>query len=146
MENKISLTNKNQHKRCVLAWDDVVREVLKRKANGKKANLFNCSDEEYETSYIKAKKNKLSKRNSFIRYRLGAKYGDTYFTKREADCMVSLLKTKTISCAAALLGISVRTAECYVNQMKAKIGCRTKGELVELVRASEFMKNVNIQK
>ena len=146
METKIGLTNKNQHKRCVLAWDDVVKEVLKRKASGEKANLFSCKDEEYEASYIKAKKKGLSKRNSFVRYRLGAKYGDTYLTKREADCMVSLLKTKTISCAAALLGVSVRTAEYHVNQMKAKIGCRTKVELVELVRASEFIKNINLQK
>jgi DNA-binding CsgD family transcriptional regulator len=115
-------------------WNDVVVEVMKRKANGQKTSLF--SEKEHDISARKKSKR-------LPAYVLGAKHGNTYFTKREAECMVWLLKGKTINSIAALLELSPRTVEYYIKNMKTKIGCRTKFELIDLVYASEFMKSVD---
>lgn len=100
--------------------DDVVSKVLKRKVNKKDVTT--------------------SKRKS---YALGAKYGDAYFTKREAECMIFLLQCKTINKVAEILGLSPRTAEFYIERMKKKVGCRTRFELVDLIHESEFIKNID---
>jgi DNA-binding CsgD family transcriptional regulator len=126
-----------------MLWNDIVKEVMDRKANGQKACLLN--DEEREFSCIDTGKNDLLEKRSLAAYGLGAKYGNMYFTKREAECMTWLLKGKTINSIATILNLSPRTVEYYVKNMKAKIGCRTKFELIDLVYASEFMKSVNFQ-
>jgi DNA-binding CsgD family transcriptional regulator len=59
--------------------------------------------------------------------------------------MTWLLKGKTINSIATILNLSPRTVEYYVKNMKAKIGCRTKFELIDLVYASEFMKSMDFQ-
>ncbi|CAL7961747.1 hypothetical protein GAMM_250068 [Gammaproteobacteria bacterium] len=59
--------------------------------------------------------------------------------------MVWLLKGKTINSIAVLLDLSPRTVEYYIKNMKAKIGCRTKFELIDLVYASDFMESVDFE-
>lgn len=121
-------------------WSDVVKEVMERKACGKKACLFNSSDKEYGDFYVELRKKQRARKNFFTRYRLGAKYGKTYFTRREAERMVCLLKGKKTKDVAMILKLSPRTVEFYIKNMKAKVGCRTKFELIDLVNTSEFMK------
>ena len=72
-------------------------------------------------------------------YSLGKKHANVYFTKREAECMLLLLRGKTILAVAESLHLSPRTVEYYVKNMKSKLGCRTKFELVDTVHASEFI-------
>ena len=124
-----------------MLWEDVVEEVVKRKANGKKAGLL--SDDGEAVSYTKARKNKLPEKRVLAVYKLGAKYGDMYFTKREAECMKWLSVGKTHSSIATILKLSPRSIEYYISNMRTKLGCRTKYQLIDLVRASEFMKNVD---
>lgn len=125
-----------------MLWNDVVKEVMKRKANGRKASLF--SEEDCDNHCIvNAKKQNLSVKRPLASYGLGDKYGKIYFTRREAECMVWLLKGKTISSVATILKLSPRTVEYYIKNMKTKLGCRTKFELIDLVYASEFMKGVD---
>ena len=137
--------NKKQQKRDDAngVWRDVISEVKKRKATGQKTSLFSISDQEYEASYAEMEKKKLIKIGCLARYSLGTKYGDVYFTRREAECMVWLLKGNTIMNIATILNLSPRTVEYYMRHMKAKIGCRTKFELIDLVRASDFTKYVD---
>ena len=120
-----------------MSWTDVIEEVVKRKAIGKKAGLL--SEDEGVDSYTK----KLPKKRVLAVYKLGAKYGDMYFTKREAECMVWLLRGKTINGVATILQLSPRTVEYYIKNMKIKVGCRTKFELIDLVYASEFVRNLD---
>lgn len=139
METTAQFSNKNQQEWNVLAWRDVVEEVMKRKANGQNAGIFSESKKENEAAFIEAsKKQMLLEKGTGPRYSLGAKYKHTYFTKREAECMVWLLKNKTIADVAMMLGLSKRTVEFYINHMKAKIGCRTKRDLISSVQASDF--------
>jgi DNA-binding CsgD family transcriptional regulator len=126
-----------------MLWNDVLKEVMKRKANGQKADLL--SEDSFKTAYFakQQKKDYLSEKRSLATYGLGNKYGNLYFTKREAECMVWLLKGKTINSVATILKLSPRTVEYYIKNMKAKIGCRTKFELIDLVYASEFVKSID---
>ena len=125
-----------------MSLDDLLSQVMRMKSSGKRALLL--SDEEQRSVYNpNIKKYKVLGKRSLAAYGLGSKYGDAYFTRREAECMVLLLKGKTINSVADILELSPRTVEYYIKNMKFKIGCRTKFELVDLVYASEFMKNVD---
>lgn len=121
--------------------DDLLSEVMRMQANGKRATLL--SDEQQTNIYNKIKKAGVVGIRSLVAYGLGSKYGSTYFTKREAECMVLLLRGKTIGSVANILKLSPRTVEYYIKNMKSKLGCRTKFELVDLVYASDFIKNVD---
>ncbi|EKE01118.1 MAG: hypothetical protein ACD_21C00209G0002 [uncultured bacterium] len=132
--------NENYYKCSAVVWDDVVKEVMRRKAKGQKTNLFS-GDDEYEASCVK-RKQPLKKKN-LGSYGLGAKHGGACFTRREAECMVLLLNGKTTNSIAAILELSRSTVIDYIKNMKIKVGCRTKLELINLVSVSEFPKNVN---
>ena len=121
-----------------MPWNDIINEIAVRKNNGQHLGLLNSNT---YTDPIKSKQNTPPK--TFASYKLGSNYGNIYFTKREAQCMVFVLKGKTINGVARALNLSPRTVEYYLKNMKIKLGCRTKSELIELVYASEFMKNVD---
>ena len=124
-----------------MALDDLLAQVLKVKASGKKGTLL--SDNKQPTRCTTdTKKHKSKKPRELAMYSLGNKYGRVYFTKREAECMVLLLKGKTINGVANNLNLSPRTVEYYVKNMKSKTGCRTKFELIDRVYASDFLQNL----
>jgi len=75
------------------------------------------------------------------RFYLGKPYESIYFTAREASCMWHFLNNKTIIEAAAALQLSPRTVEFYANNMKTKLSCYSKAELVKRVLKSEFIHN-----
>lgn len=67
-------------------------------------------------------------------------YDDSaYFTYREAQCMAQIMRGKTIKASAQAIGLSPRTVEYYLKNMKAKFKCRTKSELMQLISLSDFM-------
>lgn len=121
-----------------MLWNDVVQEVMRRKADGKTSGLLS-DNKKIITN--KVKNSAIGGRNLAI-YGLGAKYGDLYFTRRESECMLWLLRGKTINGVALVLKLSPRTVEYYIKNMKNKLGCRTKFELIDLIYTSEFMKSV----
>lgn len=122
-------------------WDDILNAIEQRRSVGYKTSLFSESDGESEAYYLKIKK-RLDRKK---RYTLGTQYPQKYFTKREAECMVLLLKGNMIDCMAKRLKLSPRTIEYYLKNMKAKVDCRTKFELIDLINTSEFMQYVDFQ-
>lgn len=66
---------------------------------------------------------------------------NTYFTSREAETMVHLIMGKTMRSIGQVMCLSPRTIEFYINNMKAKLHCRTKAELIAKVLASDFLGN-----
>lgn len=121
-----------------MLWNDVVQEVMRRKVAGKTSGLLS-NDKIITTNKVK---NNVIGGRALAVYGLGAKYGDLYFTRRESECMLWLLRGKTINGVALVLKLSPRTVEYYIKNMKNKLGCRTKFELIDLVYTSEFMKSV----
>ena len=76
-------------------------------------------------------------------YKLGNKFKNIHFSKREAECMSLLLRGRSIKGVAKKLAISHRTVEFYVRNMKRKLNCKTKYELIDLVIDSDFLKNID---
>lgn len=111
-----------------MSWDVIIKQLIKE-AREKK-------DKELEEQQPK-------NRRVFKVYSLGAQYGRVYFTQREAECMVKFLKGKTLSKVAEELQLSPRTIEFYLKNMKVKLGCRTKFELLEKVYKSDFIRNID---
>lgn len=64
-----------------------------------------------------------------------------YFTQREAECVIHILKGKTMNETGEILNLSPRTVEYYLTKIKRKLKCRKKSELIQLVADTEFVKN-----
>lgn len=118
-----------------MLWYEVVREVERRRDEKKNKEVV------VKKITKQANDNKNGK-GTIALYGLGTRYGDLYFTRRESECMVWLLRGKTINSVATILKLSPRTVEYYIKNMKNKLGCRTKFELIDLVYASEFTKSI----
>jgi DNA-binding CsgD family transcriptional regulator len=59
-------------------------------------------------------------------------------TKREQECLQHLMSGKSAKISGDEMGISSRTVEFHINNIKAKIGCRTKLEVLNIL--NHFMK------
>jgi DNA-binding CsgD family transcriptional regulator len=120
-------------------WRAVLNEVLHK------------DDENYHFVYTdlgdnrKRRKELMSRRNGGCAgdatkqvYYLGEKYEGVYLTQREAECVAHMLQGCTIAESAKILNLSPRTVEFYVKNIKVKLNCRKKSELLECIRDSDF--------
>lgn len=73
------------------------------------------------------------------KYRLGEQYPDIYITSREYDCVTQLQKGKTIKGIARLYDLSPRTVEFYIKNVKVKMSCTARDELLEK------LSNINLE-
>jgi DNA-binding CsgD family transcriptional regulator len=131
-------------------WDKVLNEVLNKNSSKpafeftnlsefKKHKQLNNNSDFHLNDHGKIKKMKRPAK----RYALGDKYQSVYFTEREAQCMVLLMKGKTIAKVAEELFLSPRTIEFYLKNMKYKIGCRTKFDLIDVIQSTGFLQQVD---
>lgn len=118
-------------------WDALLDQVLKQKKTS--SVIANYSEQDSEKTDDLSPKPK----TVFKKYFLGESYRNIYFTGREAEVMVQLMQGKTLQAAADTLNLSPRTIEFYVKNMKTKLGCRTKSELIGKVFASDFIQHVD---
>ena len=84
------------------------------------------------------KKNKKAKKHET--YPLCGKLEGKHFSRQEARCMMHLLRGSSIKRIAQRLELSPRTVEFYLNNMKKKLDCRTKFELIDAVLEAGFEK------
>ena len=64
---------------------------------------------------------------------LGEFFANEYLTKQEIKILKWLLHGYTSKKIAVTLAISYRTVEGYIQNIKMKLQCKTKGELIELL-------------
>jgi DNA-binding CsgD family transcriptional regulator len=141
MGTVVNISNKNQQQWNGFIWSNLINGAMRRKANSQKENFFSKNNKSF---FMEVEKQEPKKRIRVL-IGLGAKHSDIYFTKREAECVVWLLKGKKFSEIATILNLSSRTVEYYMQNIKAKVGCRTKLELIDMIQASDFKKTVNFQ-
>jgi len=72
------------------------------------------------------------------RYRLDGDCEGLVLTQREAECMWLLMRGSTIRAAGEQLGLSPRTVEFYLKNIKRKMGVSRKGVVIERLRRSCF--------
>lgn len=64
-------------------------------------------------------------------YYLNGEYGDIKLSTRQAQCLFYVLRGKTSKVIARILQLSNRTVESYIDDIKVKIRCQNKAELIE---------------
>ena len=115
-------------------WNHLVQEVLTKKKNKEAAALATMAS---GSAWVEDQRVMLPKR----RYVLDEERQQLYLTYREAQCMLLFIHGKTVIKAARCLSLSPRTVEYYLNNMKAKLKCRTKSELIELILQTQFLRH-----
>lgn len=96
-------------------WQDVIDDVYKDKKN---------------REMISQRSTQKSTPRDELRYYLGKKFPGTYLTPREMDCAKYLVSGFTHTMIADLLGLSTRTIEYYTKNIRMKLHCHTRTELV----------------
>jgi len=116
-------------------WDVVLQEVLNKNSPGYVFVFTNLCD------YLahKAVKQERKTPGYSKTYFLGDKYQNIYLTQREAECVLCLLTGCSMKKVGEKLGLSARTIEFYVNNIKAKLKCRTKAELLDHIKNSQLL-------
>lgn len=89
------------------------------------------------------KNSKKSRQPSLIRVYLGKQYPGVYWTRREAECIYYLAKNKRRKSIAAILRLSVRTIDFYIETAKAKLNCHSQRELLGCLPKTNFFSTVN---
>lgn len=64
---------------------------------------------------------------------------NTYLTTRELECCSFLMRGDSIKIAGNKIGISPRTFETHINNVKKKTTCMTKNVLLDLLNKNEWI-------
>lgn len=125
-------------------WKAVLHEVLNKDNERTEFRYTNLGESRKENNKNKQKnayQNQNRKKRVRKMYYLGKKYEGLYLTHQEGECMNLLLQDHTIVSTAKDLNLSARTVEFYVKNMKLKLSCATKKELVNKIAETDFLKN-----
>ncbi len=131
-------------------WRTVLNEVLNKHNPKQRMLLTNVREYTPPLSRRSSKKKLTQLANTIIstrktrQYALGKNYPNIYLTPREAQIMCYLLQGRSSKKIAITLELSVRTVEFYLSNMKLKLGCHSKIELINYINHSEFLKNVDL--
>jgi DNA-binding CsgD family transcriptional regulator len=109
-------------------WRRVLHEVLNKNNEFYEFNFTNVG--EYQNRKRELSKVQTKKVSRKKMYPLDEVNQGKYLTQRELDCMLGFLNGETITQVADQLNLSPRTVEFYLNNMKRKLKCRTKAELI----------------
>jgi len=116
-------------------WTQVIEEVLQKTG----PRYFTC-----EIKKDDAINKKQIKKRRLQQYSLGPNFRGIYLSQREAECVARLLYGYRYKKIASELGLSRRTVESYLNNVRNKMHCRTKAELIKLIMQSDFLRNYQI--
>lgn len=72
-----------------------------------------------------------------------AKYPNVILTEREAECLKHILYGRSYKHIGRSLGISPRTVEFYITNMRTKFNCTSRYDLIEKVRATDFLTTID---
>lgn len=138
-------------------WQQVLSEVLNKEKRGRDSVFTNMSAVQscVEEVVVKKKRFLSGARSAAVAsvarkqgprgvvVYLGSFYPGVYFTCRESHCALLLLKGLTIREMGRYMQLSARTVEYYVENMKSKLSCKRKSELVQAILSSNFLSELS---
>lgn len=65
--------------------------------------------------------------------------GKLKLSRREIECIINLLNNKTNPEISRLMNISLRTVETYMDNIKLKLNCSSRQELIDKLRADKYI-------
>ena len=120
-------------------WSSLANDVLNK--DKKNISVLLSDSENALTSHRTTDQARVIVRD-FRTYYLAPEHPHIYFTKREAECAFWIVQHNTIDQAAAKMDLSPRTVEFYVKNMKLKLKCANKKQLIEKVLQSTLLKQL----
>lgn len=81
-------------------------------------------------------------KKEYTRTFLGPEFPGVYLTAREEECSLLLLEGMTLKEIAKILGLSPRTVEFYLKNIKTKLNCRTKFHMMRALIISTWYKEL----
>ncbi len=78
-------------------------------------------------------------------YYLGAPYTGQYLTRREAECLLLMLRGYTNGETAEYLKLSSRTIEYYLKNIRNKLNCYSKIHLLRQIQKTNFMDIIDFE-
>lgn len=122
-------------------WDQLLEQVRAKSCHQEAliyASNIEAVCQRQESIDLRRRENRPMKQ-----YRLGGEFGQLCLTFREAQCTYFFIKGHTMRAIAERLGLSARTVEFYLENIKTKLNCVNKSDLISRVLESDFMKNVD---
>jgi len=75
-------------------------------------------------------------------YFLDRPFEDIHLTPREAETMFWIVQDYTLAATAEKMSLSSRTIEFYVKNMKAKLRCANKKEMIEKILQTNLLQQL----
>lgn len=72
------------------------------------------------------------KKISHSKHYLNGKYSGKFLSRREAECLFFFAQGRSMREIGEHFGLSPRTVETHINNIKIKLDCHTKGELISI--------------
>lgn len=120
-------------------WNIVLNEVLQK---NDERSFFYTNRGRLEDSFSITPLIYLDKRPDRRIYYLNDPFENKYLTFREAQTLFWLIQDYTLAAAAHKMGLSSRTVEFYVKNMKMKLHCATKKEMVEKILQTNLLEQL----
>ena len=123
-------------------WQCVINEVLNKKDANYRFLFTNLRALHIAPESLMTLHEKESPRYSskvIPRFYLGDEYPNVYLTKREATCAYYLALGRNIREIALEILLSVRTVEFYIKNIKRKMRCKKRSQLVGLILDIGFL-------
>jgi DNA-binding CsgD family transcriptional regulator len=129
-------------------WDDVLEEVMREGVNVMQTTVSKLcqvapvakGSNDYGRRYYSGEKALRGPRAQAVY--LGCHYPGIYLTPREAHTALLLLKGYTMRSTAMALGLSARTVEYYLDNIKAKLGVRRRADVITGLLTCDFLDNL----
>lgn len=122
-------------------WDQVLTEVLNKQNSQQRFNLTTVHEflsAEKKFCHQNLKEKTYRSNLPIQKYYLKEHNPQLYFTAREFQTMHCLLNGKSTLEIAQVLNLSRRTIEFYLKNMKAKLNCKYRTELIKKVLQSDL--------
>lgn len=116
-------------------WQDVVNG-LHEEAHKRVVAKQMCNAEHLVNE---AKVARLATKSVRNKYPLGADFPGIRLAEREAECVYLLLQNKRYKQIGSEMNISLRTVETYIKNIRAKLRCNKKAEIIEIIKRSAFL-------
>ena len=117
-------------------WNAVLEEVLQKE---QEREFFYTNHGRIEDFLSLPDASHIKKTTPRRTYYLNHPFENIYLTAREAETVFWLLQNHTVASCAQAMGLSPRTVEFYVKNMKIKLRCSNKKEMLENILQTNLL-------
>lgn len=123
-------------------WKSVVKEVLNKKDRNYRFIYTNLREQQSvvpEILTLEERESPAYLSKGMPRFYLGDQYPNIYLTGRESICAYYLAQGKNIREISVEILLSIRTVEFYIKNIKRKMRCKKRSQLVGLIVEMDFL-------